>query len=227
MSRRLPETALYPAVKAHLEALGLTPKGEVLDCDVVALRAGDPPFLVIAEMKLALTLELVLQGVDRASVCDEVWLAVRATRNGRDRDHRAHRLCRLLGFGLLAVTPSTGRVEILAEPVPYRPRKNAKRRSALIREHERRRGDPMAGGGNRRAVMTAYRQAALECAVALRKGPAATREIAMRVPGAPTILLRNVYGWFERVSRGVYRLTPKGHAAALQAEPGPGGEAAR
>lgn len=214
MARRQPETSLYPAVKAHLEGLGFTPKGEVLGCDVVALRAGDPPFLVIAELKLALTFELVLQGVDRAALCDEVWLAVRATRNGRERDRRAHRLCRLLGFGLMAVTASTGRVEVLAEPTPYRPRPNAKRRSALLREHERRRGDPTQGGGNRRPVMTAYRQAALDCALALRAGPASTRDVAKLVPDAPTILLRNVHGWFERASRGVYALTAAGHAAA-------------
>ena len=217
MARQQPETSLYPAVKAHLERLGFTPKGEVLGCDVVALRAGDPPFLVIAEMKLALSFELVLQGVDRAALCDEVWLAVRATRSGRDRDRRAHRLCRMLGFGLMAVIPSTGRVEVLAEPAPYRPRPNAKRRSALMREHERRRGDPTAGGGNRRPIMTAYRQAALDCALALRDGPATTREVAKRVQDAPTILLRNVHGWFERVARGVYRLTPPGEAAAAEA----------
>jgi hypothetical protein len=217
MAARPPETSLYPAVEAHLQRLGFVPKGGVLGCDVVALRAGDPPFLVIAEMKLALTFELVLQGVDRAAICDEVWLAVRATRNGRDRDRRAHRLCRLLGFGLLAVVPSTGRVEVLAEPAPYRPRQNTKRRSALLREHERRRGDPTPGGGNRRIIMTAYRQAALDCAMALRAGPATTRALARHVPDAPAILLRNVHGWFERVSRGVYRLTPAGEAAAREA----------
>ena len=32
-------------------------------------------------------------------------LAVPATRRGRDRDPRVHRLCRLLGFGLMAVSP--------------------------------------------------------------------------------------------------------------------------
>jgi hypothetical protein len=35
-------------VKAHLEQLGFEAKGEVLGCDVVAVRAGDAPCLVIA-----------------------------------------------------------------------------------------------------------------------------------------------------------------------------------
>jgi hypothetical protein len=33
------------------------------------------------------------------------------------------------------------------------------------------------------------------------------------VPDAATILLRNVYGWFTRVERGVYALTPEGTSA--------------
>jgi hypothetical protein len=32
-------------------------------------------------------------------------------------------------------------------------------------------------------------------------------------PDAGRILLRNVYGWFERTQRGVYQLTADGEAA--------------
>ena len=64
----------------------------------------------------------------------------------------------------------------------------------------------------RREIMTAYRQHALLCAEALRDGEASTRILAASLPGAPAILLRNVYGWFERVSRGTYRLSPSGKA---------------
>jgi hypothetical protein len=64
----------------------------------------------------------------------------------RDRDHRAHRLCRLLGFGLLAVHPARNRVEILAEPAPYRPQPNLRQRRRLLKEHAARQGDPTRGG---------------------------------------------------------------------------------
>ena len=67
----------------------------------------------------------------RLASADEVWLAVRATRRGRDRDRRARALCRLLGFGLLAAHLPGGEVEVLAEPEPYRPRANLRRRRAL------------------------------------------------------------------------------------------------
>ena len=63
--------------------------------------------------------------------------------------------------------------------------------------------------------MTAYRQQALICAEALLAGPLRPRDIKPRAPDAGRILLGNVYGWFERVSPGVYQLTELGHAAVL------------
>ena len=205
------ETSLYAAVKAHLEALGYQAKGEVCGCDIVAVREGEAPFLVVTELKLGFSLELLLQGVDRLAVADEVWLAVRATRRGRDRDGRVRKLCRLLGFGLLAVGP--GALEVLAEPGPYRPRRDGKRRTLVLQEHRRRRGDPAEGGSSRAPVMTAYRQRALACAAAMREGPRRPRDLRDLAPDAGAILLRNVYGWFERVETGVYRLAPAGQAA--------------
>ena len=139
------ESSLYLPVKRFLEKLGFEVKGEICECDLVALRDGEPTAVVIGELKLTFTLELVLQAVDRFPICDEVWLAVRMSRRGRGRegDPRVKKLCRLLGLGLLAVTAS-GKVEVLVEPVPWRPRRDAKRRSRIVDEHRRRRGDPAA-----------------------------------------------------------------------------------
>jgi hypothetical protein len=101
-----PETTLYAPVKRYLERLGFTVKGEVCGCDLVALRGEEPPIVVIGELKLAFSLELVLQGVNRTAACDEVWLVLRvAGRGGRVRDPRVHKLCRFLGFGLLGCHP--------------------------------------------------------------------------------------------------------------------------
>jgi hypothetical protein len=61
--------------------------------------------------------------------------------------------------------------------------------------------------------MTAYRQQALACAVALGQGPRRSRELKAIAPDAGRILLRNVYGWFERTERGVHRLTASGRQA--------------
>jgi len=208
------ESTLYLPVKRFLEKLGFEVKGEICGCDLVALREGEPAAVVIGELKLSFTLDLVLQAVDRTAACDEVWLAVRASRRGRGResDARVKKLCRFLGFGLLAVT-ATGKVEVIVEPVPWRPRRDAKRRSRIVEEHRKRQGDPASGGSTRLPIMTAYRQQALACAAALADAPARPRELKTNVPDAPKILLRNVYGWFVRVERGVYVLTEAGRAA--------------
>ncbi len=215
------EAALYGPVKAFLERLGFTVKGEIRGCDVVATRPGEPPLVVICELKLGFSLELVLQAVDRMRVADELWLAVAATRRGRDRDRRAHRLCRLLGLGLLAVDVLRDRVDILVEPAPYRPRPNLRKRRLIEQEFARRRGDPMRGGGTRQKVMTAYRQQALACAEALRDGPKRPRDLRSTAPDAGKILSRNVYGWFERVLPGLYRLSATGEAAITEPRPAP------
>jgi hypothetical protein len=211
------ESSLYLPVKRFLEGLGFEVKGEIRGCDLVALRDGDPTAVVIGELKLTFTLDLVLQAVDRTAACDEVWLAVRASRRGRGRegDPKVKKLCRLLGFGLLAVTAS-GNVEVLVEPVPWRPRKDAKRRSKIVEEHRRRRGDPAEGGSTRQPIMTAYRQQALACAAALAQAPSRPRDLKTHMPDAGKILLSNVYGWFVRVERGVYSLTDAGRAALVR-----------
>jgi hypothetical protein len=208
------ETALYLPVKRFLEKLGFTVKGEVGGCDLVALSGGDPPIVVIGELKLTFNLELVLQAVDRAGACDEVWIAAKfsARGKGRESDARYRNLCRRLGFGMLAVT-NTGDVEVIVKPATTAPRRNSKKRSRLVSEHQRRKGDPAPGGSTRAPIMTAYRQQALACASVLAKGPQRVRDLKSDNPDAAKILLHNVYGWFTRVERGIYELTDAGHAA--------------
>jgi hypothetical protein len=207
------ETSLYPIVKQFLETAGFRVKGEVNGCDAVGVQNGEPQRLAIVEMKLGFNLDLLLQAVERMRTADEVWLAVPVTRRGRDRDPRVLRLCRLIGFGLMAVDVLRNRIEVLAEPAPYQPRPDQRRRARLLSEHARRRGDPTPGGSSRQPIVTAYRQQALACAALLQAGPGRPRDLRAVAPEAGRILLDNVYGWFERTERGVYRLNSLGHAA--------------
>ena len=146
------ETALYLPVKRFLEKLGFTVKGEIGGCDLVALSGDDPPIVVIGELKLSFNLELILQAVDRAGAADEVWLAAKlsARGKGRESDARYRNLCRRLGFGMLAVTNS-GDVEVMVKPPTTAPRRNPRKRSRLVAEHQRRKGDPAMGGSDARA----------------------------------------------------------------------------
>jgi hypothetical protein len=216
---RLAETSLYAPVKAFLEGQGYTVKGEVGRCDVVA-RRGDEP-IVIVELKTTLNLELLLQGVERLSLADTVYLAVPSPRGTSPLfDRRLHKLLRRLGLGLLLVHPPDGRgqvVEAILDPLPYLPRRNKRRAGRLLGEFARRSGDPNAGGSTGRVkLVTAYRQEALRLASVLQaRGPQkpATLRISAEAPNAGRILLEDVYGWFERVERGIYTLTPAGAQA--------------
>lgn len=215
------ETFLYEPVKRFLEQLGYAVKGEVRHCDIVGLRDDEPAVVVICELKLAFNLELILQGVDRATIGDEIWLAAQlsAKGKGRESDPRYRNLCRRLGFGLLGVSTS-GRVEVLVSPAAPMPRKDSRRRSRLVEEHRRRQGDPVPGGGTRKPIMTAYRQQALSCAAAMASSPQRPRDLKHSFPDAQKILRRNVYGWFQRSERGVYALTDTGRSALASWLPG-------
>ena len=201
------ESDLYAPVKALLEGQGYVVKGEVRGCDVVAVRGREPP--VIVELKRAFGLSLVLQGVDRLAISDTVYLAVgqwpKQMRNVK-------KLCRRLGLGLMVVAAT--RADIVLDPAPYQPRLNKRKAGRLLGEHQRRVGDPNRGGSSTKVpMMTAYRQEALRCAELLaNNGPmkVAVLRAAADVPRAASILRSDYYGWFERVERGLYAITPAG-----------------
>ena len=208
------EADLYPPLKSFLEARGYTVKGEVGGCDLVATRAGEPP--TILELKRSFSLELLLQGVDRLALTDRVYLAVPEPRHRRARrsvHRRAVRaLCRRLGLGLVTVSKGpAARVTVVLDPVPYRPRKHARRLARLLGEHARREGDPNRGGVARVPLMTSYRQEALRCAQIIhRRGQASLAELrASGLPNAAKILQRDVYGWVRRVRRGAYGISER------------------
>jgi len=214
------EAALYPPVKAFLERQGYEVKGEVRGCDLVARRGEEPP--IIVELKLRFNLALVLQGVDRLALTERVYLAVprpeRRARGGPLAPERPEirKLCRRVGLGLMLVGLVRNTVEILEEPVPYRPRQAKSRALRLLDEFSRRIGDANVGGAVGVPLVTAYRQDALRCARAIAlAGPMRVGALraAAEVPRAARILQRNVYGWFDRIERGTYRLTPEGDQA--------------
>ncbi|XUY27387.1 DUF2161 domain-containing phosphodiesterase [Agrobacterium sp. rho-8.1] len=211
------ETSLYLPVKTFLEAAGYSVKGEIGGCDLVGINADDPPIIVVCELKLTFNLELILQAVDRAAISDEVWIAARISAKGRGReaDKRYRDLCRRLGIGMLGVS-DRGDVSVIVASVSPMPRTNPKRRSRLVREHQKRRGDPVVGGSTRTPMLTAYRQQALGCAAALAAEPMRLRDVRDRVPEAGKILQSNVYGWFERLDRGIYGLTGAGREALIR-----------
>ena len=217
------ETDLYPPIKHYLEKQGYEVKAEVNDCDVVAVRGDEPP--VIVELKLSLSLPLLIQAVDRQSLVDNVYMAIpkptKKAGGGLWKRNRGGflKLCRRLGVGLMTVDlqrPVYRAVEVHCDPVPYSPRKNKKRAGRLLKEFSQRVGDPNMGGSSKTKIITAYRQDALRCASYInQKGAVRLKEIREQtsVERAGGILQKDHYGWFTRVDRGIYDLTPTGKNA--------------
>jgi hypothetical protein len=209
------ESDLYPPLKRFLESQDYEVKGEVQDCDVLAVRGTEAP--VVVELKLSVNLDVVLQAVERLSLTPKVYIGIpEQCRTLNRRRKHIIKLLRMLGLGLVAIDTDRkiGSVTVLLDPSEYRPRKSKHRQERLLGEFMKRVGDPNLGGAEKRkGIMTVYRQRALAIAGFLQKhGPTKASHIARTLcePKARDILYRDVYGWFDRVSLGVYELSPRG-----------------
>ncbi len=215
MSRGLKESDLYPPLKRFLVEQGYAVKGEIKDCDVLAVRGEEAPLIV--ELKLSCNLSVILQAVQRLALSPIVYVGIpRQCTALKKRRKQIVKLFRMLGLGLMTIEPElkVGAVDILLDPGEYKPRVVKRGREVLLREFVQRVGDPNLGGSTKRkGLMTAYRQRAIAIAQFLKeRGACKAANIAQTLeePKARDILYRNVYGWFENVSRGVYALSPRG-----------------
>lgn len=223
------ETELYAPLKAFFEQKGYSIKSEVKNCDLVGVHPDHLEPLIV-EIKKTFNLPLLLQGLERQKLSNEVYLAVERNRSKRgahnQRWNEITLLCRRLGLGLIAVTHYKTKppfVEILCAPgehVIVPSAKVIKRRSArLLTEFNERSGDYNVGGSHSTKLVTAYREKALRMAIVMQEHQGiAPREVrdASGVGNAANILRSNYYGWFMRVSRGQYTLTPAGIEALSQ-----------
>jgi hypothetical protein len=216
-TKPLRETELYAPVKSLLQAQGYEVKGEVGAVDIMAVRGDEDP--VIVELKTGFSLSLFHQAIERQSITDAVYIAVPRSK-GRAFGAALKRniaLCRRLGLGLITVRLKDGFSEIHLDPAPYKPRQVVKRKTRLLREFARLTGDPNPGGSSRRqGLVTAYRQDALRCLQVLSGEDSLKASVVAgqaQVPRAREIMAANHYGWFERIERGIYALSPKGHQA--------------
>lgn len=210
------ETDLYQPIKSLLEGQGYEVKAEIGAADVMAVRGDEAP--VIVELKTAFSLALFHQGIERQAITDFVYIAIphgtgkpflKALKNNKS-------LCRRLGLGLITVRMKDGFTEIHLDPAPYKPRQSKNKQQRMLREFAKRVGDPNEGGSTKTTLMTAYRQDALKCLLHLSKQGATKASIVAKsvdVERARNIMAHDHYGWFEKVQKGIYGITPKGKAA--------------
>jgi hypothetical protein len=219
----LKETDLYAPIRDFLEAQGYEVRGEVEGCDIAARKGDD---LIIVELKRRFGADLLMQATERQRVSDSVYVGIpRPKSMGRGKQWKGlKRLLRQLELGLILVSfnGKKAQVEVAFHPSPYARKKLKRRRRAVIEEIEGRSGDYNQGGSSQKKLMTAYRECAVKIACFLEiLGPQSPRALRALGTGTKTlsILYDNHYGWFEKVSRGVYAVTRKGRKE-IDAYPG-------
>jgi hypothetical protein len=210
------ETDLYKPVYDYLAEQGYTVHSEVKNCDITAVKGEE---LVVVELKTSFNLKLLVQAVKRQRVADSVYVAVPYPKGGK-RAHGWADMClllRRLEMGLIVV--KTGienpEIELVFHPNTFDRLKSAqtgkRKRKSIIHEVEGRYGDFNTGGSNRRKLMTAYRENSIFIACCFEKygglTPAQLRKLGTG-PKTLSILSKNYYGWFDKISKGIYVLHP-------------------
>jgi hypothetical protein len=215
---KLRETHLYPPIRNYFTRKGFDVYGEAEHCDIVAVKGDE---LVIIELKLSLTVDLLVQATKRQRLTDQVFIAIpkpKTKLNSKKWQDVLH-LVRRLEVGLIVVNflKSGARTEVIFEPTPFdrakSKQRSKKKRERLLKEISGRTGDHNIGGSTKTKLMTAYKENCIQIAYLLEQhGPLSPKALRTHGTGEKTrsILAQNYYGWFEKVARGVYQLSEKG-----------------
>ncbi|WP_314733328.1 DUF2161 family putative PD-(D/E)XK-type phosphodiesterase [Anaerobacillus sp. CMMVII] len=215
MKEKRLEVDLYRPIQSYFQKLGFQVYGEVNDCDIVAVKDDE---VIVIELKLSLTIELLIQATNRQRLTDQVYIAIPKPKY-KLRSKRWADLCNLLKrleLGLILVSFSGKRksAEVMFQPEQsQRIRVNKRKRQALLTEINGRSADYNVGGSTRTKIMTAYKENCIQIACYLElQGPLSPKALTELGTGAktPSILTKNFYRWFDRVKRGVYVISEKG-----------------
>jgi hypothetical protein len=211
------ETDLYEPIRRYFSKNGYEVHGEVHHCDIAAVKENE---LILIEMKLSLTVDLLIQATKRQRLTDQVYIAIPKPK--RLTSKKWYDLCHLvktleLGLILVNFLKSGAKMEIVIEPSPFDRKKimqrNKKKRERLLTEIKGRTGDHNIGGSNKTKIMTAYKENCIQIAYLLNiNGPLSPKALRQLGTGDKTlsILTKNYYGWYEKIERGIYAISEKG-----------------
>jgi hypothetical protein len=216
--KKLQEVDLYKPIQTYFLHEEYEVYGEVKDCDIAAVKGDE---LVVIELKLTLSVDLLIQAAKRQRLTDQVYIAIPKPKyrlNSRLWTDKCH-LIRRLELGLIVVSFSGKRAkaEIVFPPTPFNRRKsnglNKLKREKIMKEIKGRSADFNVGGSNRTKIMTAYKENCIQIACYLENfGLLSPKALIQMGTGNKTssILTKNYYGWFERIKRGTYVISAKG-----------------
>ena len=218
------EEDLYKPIYDYFCDLGYTVRSEVNHCDIAAFKGDE---LIVVEMKKSLNLDVILQATLRQKFADMVYIAVEPGKNlfSKRWKNLSYLLKRLqLGLMLVSLKKDLSLVEVAFDPEPFdmiRSKGHGKKKKQdLIKEFDARHGDFNTGGSTGKKLMTAYREMSIYITCCLIKygplSPKALRELGTDEKKTTTILWKNHYGWFEKVSRGLYDISEKGQYEVMK-----------
>jgi hypothetical protein len=210
------EVDLYKPIKNHFTKHGFDVYGEVHDCDLVAEKEDE---LIIVELKLNLTVELLIQATKRQRLTDIVYIAIPKPKykmNSKKWHDLCHFIKRLeLGLIVVAFLKSGPKMDVIISPGPFDRKKSLqnKKKKRLLEEIKGRNVENNVGGSHKTKIMTAYKENSIHIASCLdRFGPLSPKTLREMGTGEKTlaILNKNYYGWFEKVQRGIYIISEAG-----------------
>lgn len=215
---KLYEVDLYKPIQNYFIQLDYEVYGEVNHCDLIAVKENE---LIIVELKLNLSVELLIQATKRQRLSENVYIAIPKP-NYSLYSKKWKNICyliRRLELGLIIVSfqKSKGQVEIKITPSHFDRKKSMQmsrnERERLFDEIKGRNGDHNIGGSHKTKIMTAYKEICINIACCFEIfGPLSPKALRNFGTGKKTlsILNKNYYGWFTRIKRGTYCISEIG-----------------
>jgi hypothetical protein len=212
------EVDLYKPIQTYFVNLGYEVYGEVNHCDLTAVKGDE---LIIVELKLNLTIQLLIQATKRQRLSEQVYIAIPKpkynlfSKKWKDICYLIRRL--ELGLIIVSFDNHGAQMEVKITPSSFdrikSMQRSKKKRETLLSEINGRHDDYNVGGSHKTKIMTAYKESCIHIACCLEQlGPLSPKALRQLGTGKKTqsILNKNYYGWYERIERGTYVISEAG-----------------
>lgn len=213
METKFNEKDLYKPIKKAFIEKGYKVNAEVNGCDMTVHKNDE---LIIIELKKTFNMKLLYQAMDRQKVTNLVYVAIpRPIKSQTKSFNKIIHIVKKLNLGLIivAIDSPIKKVDILVTPEKSKTKKT-KRYNKIIKEINGRSLDVNEGGSNKIKLATAFRERCIHIACVMELVDLISPSILVKDYGCDkdtgAILRKNFYGWFERESRGLYKLSHKG-----------------
>ena len=161
-------------------------------------------------------MHLLYQAMARLSITPFVFVAIPRPKRINNNFKTAQKILKKLELGLItvAIDSPVKHAEILLLPGESSKSGKANKKAAALRKEIKGRTSDTTGGSTRTIINTAYRERCIKIACLLEQTDSLSpRELVKNhncEKDAGLILQQNHYGWFTRITRGLYALTPEG-----------------